>query len=121
VFDVSFVELLIIGVVALLVLGPERLPAAARTVGGFMRKARQTWNGVRSEFEREIAADEFKRSIKKTRDDLRAMIEPGVEPAATPATRSATAAVPASLAASGTDDSAPAEVPPRGPAHPPHD
>ena len=41
-FDVGFVELLVIGVVALLVLGPERLPAAARTVGGLLRKARNS-------------------------------------------------------------------------------
>ena len=46
-FDVGFVELLVIGVVALLVLGPERLPAAARTVGGLLRKARSSWNSLR--------------------------------------------------------------------------
>jgi sec-independent protein translocase protein TatB len=69
-FDVGFVELLIIGVVALLVLGPERLPAAARTVGGLLRKARHSWNTLRGEFEREFAAEELKRSIGNTARQL---------------------------------------------------
>lgn len=55
-FDISFVELLTVGVVALVVLGPERLPAAARTVGGLLRRARSSWQSVRDEFEREVAA-----------------------------------------------------------------
>ena len=69
-FDVGFVELLLIGVVALLVLGPERLPAAARTVGSVLRKARSSWNTLRGEFERELAADELKRSIGDTARQL---------------------------------------------------
>lgn len=69
-FDVGFVELLVIGVVALLVLGPERLPAAARTVGSVLRKARSSWNTLRGEFERELAADELKRSIGDTARQL---------------------------------------------------
>ena len=63
-FDLSLAELGVIGVVALLVLGPERLPKAARTVGFYVRKARQSWYSVRSEFERELAAEELKRSLK---------------------------------------------------------
>lgn len=65
-FDISFVELMVIGVVALLVLGPERLPAAARTVGGLLRRARQSFQSVRAEIEREFAAEEMKRSIRDT-------------------------------------------------------
>lgn len=74
-FDVSFVELMVIAVVALLVLGPERLPAAVRTVGGFVRKARASWNSVRTEFERELSADEFRRSMRKTAQDIRSAVE----------------------------------------------
>ena len=69
-FDVSFVELMIIGIVGLLVLGPEKLPVAARTVGGFVRRARSSWNSVRSEFERELAAEELKRTMRETARDL---------------------------------------------------
>ena len=65
-FDVSFVELMVIGVVALLVLGPERLPGAARTVGAFVRRARNSWNSVKSEIEREIAAEEVKKTLRDT-------------------------------------------------------
>ena len=71
-FDVSLVELAVIALVALLVLGPEKLPRAARTVGLYVRKARQSWYSVRSEIERELAADELKRSLKQTEDTIRA-------------------------------------------------
>lgn len=59
-FDVGFSELIIIAVVALLVLGPERLPKAARFAGLWMRRARAQWYSVRAELERELAADELK-------------------------------------------------------------
>ena len=42
-FDIGFSELLVIAVVALLVLGPERLPTAARFAGLWVRKARAQW------------------------------------------------------------------------------
>jgi sec-independent protein translocase protein TatB len=64
VFEMSLAEMAVIAIVALLVLGPERLPKAARTVGFYVRKARQSWYSVRSEFERELAAEELKRSLK---------------------------------------------------------
>ena len=69
-FDVSFVELMIIGIVALLVLGPERLPGAARTVGAFVRRARNSWNSVKSEIERELAAEEMKKSLRDAAQPL---------------------------------------------------
>ncbi len=65
-FDLSFAELALAAVVALLVLGPERLPAAARTAGALLRRIRNSWQGVRSEIERELAAEDIKRSIKET-------------------------------------------------------
>lgn len=63
-FDLSMAEIGVIGIVALLVLGPERLPKAARTLGFYVRKARQSWYSVRAEFERELAVEELKRSLK---------------------------------------------------------
>lgn len=65
-FDVGMGEIGLIAVVALLVLGPERLPGAARTAGALLRKARQSWQSVRVEIERELAAEELKRSMKET-------------------------------------------------------
>lgn len=77
-FDIGFSELVLIGIVALLVLGPERLPGAARTVGALLRRARASWATVRSEVERELAAEELKRSMQDTiasvdpREDIKA-------------------------------------------------
>ena len=62
-FDIGFSELLVIAVVALVVLGPERLPKAARFAGLWVRRARAQWYSVKSELERELAADELKRSL----------------------------------------------------------
>jgi sec-independent protein translocase protein TatB len=69
-FDLSFAELALIAVVALLVLGPERLPGVARTAGALLRRLRNSWQGVRSEIERELAAEDIKRSIRDTARDM---------------------------------------------------
>ena len=71
-FDIGFSEISLIAVVALLVLGPERLPKVARTVGALVRRARSSWNSVRGEIERELAAED----MKKTLDDLRRAADP---------------------------------------------
>jgi sec-independent protein translocase protein TatB len=70
-FEFSSGELLVIAVVALVVLGPERLPKAARFIGMWVRKARNQWNSVREELERELAAEELKRELKTAQDNLR--------------------------------------------------
>ncbi len=68
-FDIGFWELALIGVVALLVVGPDRLPALARTVGLWVGRIRRYVSTVRDDIEREIQADELKRMLSKT-DDL---------------------------------------------------
>lgn len=70
-FDVGFSELLVIAVVALLVLGPERLPRAARMAGLWVRRAKASWYSVKAELERELADEELKRSLKNATQDLR--------------------------------------------------
>jgi sec-independent protein translocase protein TatB len=70
-FDIGFSELLVIAVVALIVLGPERLPKAARFAGLWVRRARQQWYSVKSQFENELAAEELKRSLRETQESLR--------------------------------------------------
>jgi sec-independent protein translocase protein TatB len=74
-FDIGTGELGLIAIIALLVLGPERLPRAARTTGALLRKARQSWQSVRAEIERELAAEELKRSLQRTAAD----VDPGAE------------------------------------------
>lgn len=61
-FDIGFGELVLIALVALLVLGPERLPKAARTVGALLRRARSSWQNVRGEIERELALEDLRKS-----------------------------------------------------------
>src|SRR4249919_1298468 len=69
-FDVGFGEILLIAVVALLVLGPERLPKAARFAGLWVRRARAQWYSVKAELENELADEELKRSLKQAQADL---------------------------------------------------
>ena len=51
-FDIGFAELLIIGVVSLLVIGPERLPGAVRTVSLWLGRFKRSFNEIRQEIER---------------------------------------------------------------------
>ncbi len=62
-FDIGFWELAVIGVVALLVVGPERLPGLARTTGLWVGRARRFVSGVKADIDREIAADELKKAL----------------------------------------------------------
>jgi sec-independent protein translocase protein TatB len=64
-FDIGFWELTIIGVVALLVIGPERLPRVARTAGLWLGRARRFVSTVKADIDREIAADELKKTLAK--------------------------------------------------------
>ena len=70
-FDIGFSELLVIALVALVVLGPERLPKAARFAGLWVRRARAQWYSVKSELERELAAEDLKRSLEDTQAAMR--------------------------------------------------
>jgi sec-independent protein translocase protein TatB len=70
-FDIGFSELLIVAVVALVVLGPERLPKAARFAGLWVRRARAQWYSVKAELERDLAADELRKSLHDTQEAMR--------------------------------------------------
>lgn len=76
-FDISFSELLLIGVVALVVLGPERLPRVARTVGHMFGRAQRYMNEVKTDIQREIDLDEIN-SIKKQMEDASSSIKQSV-------------------------------------------
>ncbi|WP_455198286.1 Sec-independent protein translocase protein TatB [Kaarinaea lacus] len=65
-FDIGFLELVIIAVVGLLVIGPERLPEVARTVGKWIGGARRLMNSVQAEINAEVnKADELKRLLEE--------------------------------------------------------
>ena len=74
-FDVGFSELLIIAVIALLVLGPERLPKAARFAGLWVRKARAQWYSVKSELELELAQEEMKKHLQDAENSIKAPMQ----------------------------------------------
>jgi sec-independent protein translocase protein TatB len=60
-FDISFSELIVIGIVALIVIGPERLPKVARTLGLLLGRAQRYVNDVKSDISREMQLDELKK------------------------------------------------------------
>ncbi len=81
-FDVGFWEILLILVLALVIIGPERLPAAARKAGFFVGKARRYIEGVRSEVESELDVSEFKRMLHNQEvqiNELQQQIKSGVD------------------------------------------
>jgi sec-independent protein translocase protein TatB len=90
-FGISFSELLLVGLVALLVLGPERLPGAARTAGLWVGRLKRSFNAIKQEVEREIGADEIRRqlhnehilSLEEEAKKILSPLQTPVEPVAT--------------------------------------
>ncbi|MGM0825420.1 MAG: Sec-independent protein translocase protein TatB [Pseudomonadota bacterium] len=74
-FDFGFFEILVIGVVGLLVLGPERLPRAARAVGLWVGKIKRTVSGMQREISAQLEAEDLRQTLndqqKKLDDSLR--------------------------------------------------
>ena len=68
-FDVGFFELILIGVVALLVVGPERLPKLARTVGMWLGRGKRFVSSVKEDIDREIRADELRQVLEKQKQN----------------------------------------------------
>lgn len=67
-FDVSFTELMVIGVIALIVIGPERLPRVAKTIGHLLGRAQRYVSDVKGDIRREIELDDL-RKFKSEMDD----------------------------------------------------
>ena len=134
-FGISFSELLLVGLVALLVLGPERLPGAARTAGLWIGRLKRSFNAIKQEVEREIGADEIRRQLhnehilsmeeeaKKIMAPVQDALKPvtPVEPPATPvAAAPAEPASPAPVSLSKTaSEPAPELAAPHDPTLPP--
>jgi sec-independent protein translocase protein TatB len=64
-FDVGFSELCLIGLVSLLVIGPERLPKVARIAGFWLGKTRSMMASVKAEIKQELQAEEFRQIVKE--------------------------------------------------------
>ncbi len=67
-FDVSFSELMLIGVIALIVIGPERLPKVARTIGHLVGRAQRYVSDVKTDIQREVDLDDLN-ALKNQMDD----------------------------------------------------
>ena len=70
-FDVGFAEIFLLALIGLMVLGPERLPGVARTVGGFVKKARASWVTLRNTIESELNEADLSTPIKKAGEELK--------------------------------------------------
>ncbi|MGM8062890.1 Sec-independent protein translocase protein TatB [Vogesella indigofera] len=77
-FDISFGELLIVGLVALIVLGPERLPTVARTIGALVGRAQRFVASVKSDIHQHsqmAGFDDLKQDVQQAADAFRSQIE----------------------------------------------
>jgi len=70
-FDIGFTEIVLVAVIGLLILGPERMPVAVRTIGLWVGKIKRTVSGVQKEIQDELRVDE----IRKKADENRKAIE----------------------------------------------
>lgn len=83
-FDIGFSELLLIGVVALLVIGPERLPKVARTAGHLFGRFQRYVNNVKSDISREMELEELQKAghaFKDSVEQAASGVEKGVQEA----------------------------------------
>lgn len=121
-FGISFSELLLVGLVALLVLGPERLPGAARTAGLWIGRLKRSFNAIKMEVEREIGADDIRRQlhnehILQMEQEAKRILNP-LTPPAQPPTSAETPATPAVEAATAQPTATPPSEPPQPPRAP---
>ena len=70
-FDIGFAELMVVGVLGLIILGPERLPKAARTIGMYVGRIRRTMSGIQREIEQEVRNQEIR---EKMQDPMRSYL-----------------------------------------------
>ncbi len=78
-FDIGFWELLVIGVIALLVLGPERLPGAIRSTSRTIRNIKNVANGFRQEIEQQVRIQELHENLKKAEEQQMQNLSPELQ------------------------------------------
>ena len=74
-FDIGFTEMMLIGIVALVVIGPERLPGVARTAGKYFSRLRSFVSNVRADVESELKADELREMFDEQQKELQSLKE----------------------------------------------
>ena len=96
-FDIGFWELLLIAIVALVVVGPERLPKLVRVAGLWLGKATASFQSMRNDISRELRAEELQQALNKTvtmgsenLDAMNSILSPESDPLNTPDTTGST-------------------------------
>jgi sec-independent protein translocase protein TatB len=69
-FDMGFTEMMLIGIVALIVIGPERLPGVARTAGKYVGRLKRFMTSVKADVEQELRADELRQILSQQQKEL---------------------------------------------------
>jgi len=69
-FDIGFFEIMVIGILALLILGPERLPKAARTTGLWIGRIKQSFSSIQQEVNQQLHLEEMQRQLEENRRKL---------------------------------------------------
>jgi sec-independent protein translocase protein TatB len=115
-FEIGFAELFLLGVIALLVVGPDRLPALARTVGVWVGRAQRLVGQVRADIEREVRADELRKAAKEYSPtgmlgDMRKEVEDFASEVSKPVDIDAKKAESANSGTSDTEPTGPAAAP----------
>lgn len=78
-FDIGFTELLLIAVVALLVIGPEKLPGAIRTGSVWVGRLKRSYQDIKREVELEIHNSEVLEKLHRAEAEIKEQINPGIE------------------------------------------
>ena len=74
-FDIGFAELVVVAVVGLLVIGPERLPGAIRTGSAWLNRFRRGFNDIKREIQQELHNDAVMQDLRKTGEQLQQQAE----------------------------------------------
>ncbi len=116
-FDVGFSELIVIAIVALVVIGPERLPKVARTVGHLLGRMQRYVNDVKTDISREMQLDELKKLQAEVKDSARSFersmssefqeLQKAVDPTAAPVDLGLSPSVTAGVTAAGSQKMTP--------------
>jgi sec-independent protein translocase protein TatB len=74
-FDIGMVELIVIAVISILVLGPDKLPEAMKQVAKFIKKIKRMWNDATKDIRQEIEMEEMKEEMQKYTEELNKLQE----------------------------------------------
>lgn len=118
-FDIGFSELIVIGIVALVVIGPERLPRVAKTVGHLLGRAQRYVGDVKADINREMQLEELKKmqaemasSFRSVEDTVRSEVDAARSSVETPLQEAASAAeTPVREAAAEVTEERPEDLP----------